>query len=129
MVRVLVVGIDPDLVDYTDPALPSGLNAEAVRAGVDRGLNDLRAAGHDPTHQYVTPDPADLGGLADHLRHNQYECVTVGGGVRLPPRNLTLFEAILNVIAASASKPAIALVSRPDEVAVAVARVLRSNLQ
>ena len=125
MARVLVIGIDPDLVDYSDPALPPGLNADGVRAGVERGLSDLRDAGHDPAHHYITPDPASLGSLADHLRHNQYECITIGGGVRLPPRNLVLFEAVLNVVAASAFRPTIALVSRPDEVAAAVARVLR----
>jgi len=34
MVRVLLVGYDPEAVDYSDPALPPGMNAEKIRAGI-----------------------------------------------------------------------------------------------
>ncbi|WP_242138503.1 hypothetical protein [Sphingomonas sp. TREG-RG-20F-R18-01] len=32
--RVLIVGLDPDLVDYTDPDLPPGMDAARVHAGL-----------------------------------------------------------------------------------------------
>lgn len=35
MTRVLFVGQDPKTVDFTDPALPPGLNAEKIQAGID----------------------------------------------------------------------------------------------
>ena len=114
MARVLMIGIDPAKVDFSDPALPPGLNAEAIRRGIDLGLEQLRAAGHEAGHLFIPPDPDDLGVLADRLAGEPVDCVVVGGGVRLPPRNLPLFEAVLNTIARAATAPAIALVSRPD---------------
>jgi hypothetical protein len=35
MMRVLFVGQIPETVDYRDPALPPGLNAEKIYAGID----------------------------------------------------------------------------------------------
>lgn len=124
MASVLMIGIDPDLVDFSDPALPPGMTADMIRAGIVRGLDDLRAVGHTPDHLYISTDPAGLGALADRLARAPVDCVIVGGGVRLPPRNLAVFEAALNTIAAAWPVPAIALVARPDEAADAVARAL-----
>lgn len=124
MARVLLVGLDPDGVDLSDPAFPPGLTAEAIRQGIARVMDALRAAGHDPRHLYIPADPADQGSLAETLARDPVECVVVGGGVRLPPRNLPLFEAVLNVIARAACRPAIALNARPEDSAAAVARVL-----
>jgi len=44
MVRVLLVGYDPEAVDYSDPALPSGMNAEKIRAGCIHGEPSSTAA-------------------------------------------------------------------------------------
>ena len=35
MTRVMLVGYDPDTVDFSDPALPPGMNAEKIRAGIE----------------------------------------------------------------------------------------------
>ena len=53
MARVLLVGYDPDTVDYSNPALPPGMSAEKIRAGIavtlkqmtDRGVRPLNVAG------------------------------------------------------------------------------------
>ena len=37
MTRVLLLGLDPDTVDYSDPALPQGMTAEKVQAGITVG--------------------------------------------------------------------------------------------
>ena len=124
MARVLLVGIDPEAVDFSDPALPPGMDAETIRRGIARGLDDLRAAGHDTQQLYIPADPAGLGELAGRLAREPVDCVVVGGGVRIPPRNLLLFEAVLNIIAGAPGTPTIALVTRPDDAAPAVARVL-----
>ena len=34
MTRILLLGLDPEMVDYSDPELPPGMTAEKVRAGV-----------------------------------------------------------------------------------------------
>jgi hypothetical protein len=33
--RVLFVGQTPETVDFTDPSLPPGFNAEKIQAGID----------------------------------------------------------------------------------------------
>ena len=124
MPRVLMVGIDPEQVDYSDPALPPGLNAETIRRAIARGLDELRTAGHDVHHLYIPADPSGVGELAARLERNPVDCVVIGGGVRLPPRNLLLFEAVLNAVASASPTPAIALIARPEESALAAARVL-----
>jgi hypothetical protein len=124
MARVLIIGIDPDEVDFSDPALPPGLTAALIRQGIVRGQEALDRAGHAVEHMFVPADPSRLQAFAQRLEADRFDCVIVGGGICLPPRNRTLFEAALNVIARSRHHPAIALVSRPEEVADAAARVL-----
>ena len=34
MSRILLLGLDPETVDYSDPALPPGMTAEKVHAGI-----------------------------------------------------------------------------------------------
>ena len=34
MTRILLLGLDPETVDYSEPALPRGMTAEKVRAGI-----------------------------------------------------------------------------------------------
>ncbi|QGN53872.1 hypothetical protein [Novosphingobium sp. Gsoil 351] len=125
MARILMVGIDPDLVDFSDPALPPGVTVEVIRSGIVSGLADLRNAGHDADQLYIPPDPLALDGLRAKLAEQPVDCVIIGGGVRIPPRNLALFEAVLNAIGSATPTPAIALVSRPDEALQAVGRALR----
>ena len=36
MARILLLGLDPETVDFSDPALPPGMTAEKVRAGIKR---------------------------------------------------------------------------------------------
>jgi hypothetical protein len=43
MKRVLLIGFDPATVDYSDPALPPGMTAEKIHAGVKLALADVEA--------------------------------------------------------------------------------------
>lgn len=124
MVRVLAIGIDPDEMDYTDPALPSGMTAEVVRREVERAVAQLCEAGYDAHHLYIPADPSRLNGLSEALATLSVDCITIGGSVRLPPRNLDLFEAVINTVIRTSRPPAIALPARPEEIAAAVARVV-----
>jgi hypothetical protein len=38
MTKVLLVGLKPEAVDYSDPALPPGMNAKKIQAAIDLGL-------------------------------------------------------------------------------------------
>ena len=41
MKRVVLIGFDPAAVDYSDPALPPGMTAEKIHAGVKLALADF----------------------------------------------------------------------------------------
>jgi hypothetical protein len=125
MARVLLIGIDPDEVDFTDPALPPGLDPEIIRRGVAIAQGALKAAGREAAQAYLPANPeAAVLRLEAELGRASFDCVVIGGGVVMPPRNRRLFEALLNAIGRHHPTPAIALISRPEEAADAVARVL-----
>jgi len=45
MTRVLLLGLDPETVDFSDPALPTGMTAEKVRAGIAVELKQFAERG------------------------------------------------------------------------------------
>ena len=45
MTRVLLVGPEPEAVDYSDPALPPGMNAKKIQAAIDLGLKQMTDRG------------------------------------------------------------------------------------
>jgi len=48
MARVLLLGYDPDTVDFSDPALPPGMTAEKVHAGIAVAMWLLPAVDETP---------------------------------------------------------------------------------
>lgn len=125
MAHVLLIGITPEEVDFSDPALPPGMSAASIRAGVVASVAALTAAGHTVNQTYIPIEPADaLAVLNARLAAERFDIVVIGGGVIVPPRNRPLFEAMLNAIARCHPAPAIGLIERPDLAAAAVARVL-----
>jgi hypothetical protein len=59
------------------------------------------------------------------LASTSYDCVVIGAGVRLPPRRIEVFEAVLNAVHKGAPGALIAFNTRPDDSADAAARWLR----
>jgi hypothetical protein len=54
MARILLVGLDPETVDFSDPALPPGMTVEKIRAGIfpaSSSCNSLSRAHHHSTRQ------------------------------------------------------------------------------
>ena len=56
MGRVLLVGYDPETVDYFDPALPPGMNVEKIRAGIALALKQMTDRGWEADLCLVRPD-------------------------------------------------------------------------
>ena len=123
--RVLLVGYDPDTVDFSDPALPPGATAEKVRAGIAVAMKQFAERGWEADLGFIRPDESAVPTLEHHLAQKRYDCVVIGAGVRLPPRSLVLFEALINAIHKSAPGAAIAFNTTPHDSADAAARWLR----
>jgi hypothetical protein len=93
MTRVLLVGLQPEAVDYSDPVLPPAMDAKKIWAGIDLALKQMTDRGWQADVCLIQPD-ATGPALERRLRATTYDCVVVGAGVRLPPKNLLLFEII-----------------------------------
>jgi hypothetical protein len=122
MTRILLLGLDPDTVDFSDPALPPDMTAEKVHAGIAVALKHFTDRGWESDVGFIRPDKTAGPTVERLLRSTSYDCVVVGGGVRLPPRNLALFEVVINAIRKAAPSAAIAFNTRPDDSADAAAR-------
>ena len=122
MARILLVGLDPETVDFSDPALPPGMSVEKVHAGIAVALRQFTEHGWESDVGFIRPDETAGPTVERQLRSANYDCVVIGGGVRLPPRHLALFEVVINAIRRAAPGAAIAFNTRPDDSADAAAR-------
>ena len=124
MTRILLLGLDPETVDFSDPALPPGMTAEKVHAGIEVALKQFAERGWEGEIGLFRPDESAGPTIERHLKSKNYDCVVIGAGVRLPPRSLSLFERVINVVRRAAPGAAIAFNTRPEDSAEAAARGL-----
>ncbi len=122
MKRVLLVGLDPATVDFSDPALPPGMTAEKIHAGIKLALTDMNGRGWLTENCFINPDETAVPTVERCLADVHYDCVVVGAGLRLPPSRLALFEAVVNAIHRAAPQTTIAFNSRPEDTGAAAAR-------
>ena len=127
MARVLLVGLDPESVDFSDPALPPGMTAEKIRAGLALAMNDFAERGWEGDLGLILPDESAGPTVKNLLSRKTYDCVVIGAGVRLPPRHLALFEIVVNAIHRGAPSASIAFNTVPHDSADAAGRWLASE--
>jgi hypothetical protein len=124
MTRVLLLGYDPETVDFSDPALPPGMTAEKIHAAIAVAMKQFAERGWEADLGLIRPDQTAGPTVERLLALKSYDCVIIGAGVRVPPRGLVLFEAVINAIHRAAPGAAIAFNTRPDDSADAAARWL-----
>ena len=56
MTRILLLGLDPETVDFSDPALPPGMTVQKVRAGIEVALKQFSDHGWDSDAGFIRPD-------------------------------------------------------------------------
>lgn len=102
MTRVLLIGYAPDAVDVSDPALPPGMDAEKIAAGIATGLRQMIDRGWKAEFCSILPDLTAASTVSHHLASAAYDCIVIGG-VRLASKGLLEFEAVINTVAAPPS--------------------------
>jgi len=125
MTRILFVGQKPETVDFSDPALPPGFNAEKINAGIAVAVAQIKQRGWQGDTCMISPDEAGGAMLEKQLQGANYDCVVIGGGLRIPPKSLALFERVINIVHRSAPSAAIAFNTRPEDTAEAASRQLK----
>ena len=98
------------------------MTAEKVHAGIAVAVKGFADRGWESDVCYIRPDATAGPAVERQLASKSYDCVVIGGGVRLPPRGLQTFEVVLNAVHRGAPRAAIAFNTRPDDSADAAAR-------
>ena len=124
MKRVLLVGQQPETIDFSDPALPPGMNVEKVDAGLAANQSQMAERGWSVDQCLLRPDETAGPTVERQLAADVYGCVVIGAGIRVPPRSLLMFEAVINAVHRAAPGAVIAFNTRPDDSAEAAARWL-----
>src|SRR5262245_50224201 len=79
MKRVLLVGLDPAIVGFSDTALPPGMNAEKIHAAVSVALADMAQRGWEAENCFIIPDETAVPAVERRLAEGRYDCVVIGG--------------------------------------------------
>lgn len=124
MKKVLIIGIDPQTIDFTSPEIPQGLTIEKIEKGTQATLEKLHGMGYDANAFLIKTGSTDLSSLAKQLKEEKYDGVVVGNGIRGMSSNFILFERIINVIHEAAPGSKIIFNSLPTDTDVAVKRWL-----
>jgi hypothetical protein len=122
MPTVLIIGQAPETVDFSDPAIPPGMSADKVHAGLVAAQRQLTGQGfHADVCLTDTGETAEAV-IAEQLARTAYDCVVIGAGIRTVAARLLLFEKVINAVHRGAPRAAIAFNTRPDDSAEAALR-------
>ena len=121
---VLVIGLDPTLIDFSQPGYPPGMDAAKVLAGLKFSEDELTRLGYS-----VQMCLTDFGETAEavfqsQLKQKRFDCVLIGAGVRTNPSNFILFEKLINVAHEHAPQAKLCFNTLPSDIAEAVQRWL-----
>ncbi len=124
MKTILVIGMNPRTIDFTNPELPKGLTVEMVEQGTKATLEKLMAMGYEAEAFLIDTGTTDFTHLAKQLKAKNYAGVVIGNGIRSQTSNFILFEQIVNIVHANASKSIIIFNTLPTNTDEAVKRWL-----
>src|ERR1700740_2860513 len=93
---VLLIGEDPGLVDYSNPAIPEGMNADVIWNGITEAQKRFEDLGYRTDLCVIDRGETAEAMIAEKLASSRYDCIVIGAGLRLPPGNLLLFEEVIN---------------------------------
>jgi hypothetical protein len=124
MPRILVIGYAPDAVDFTDPAVPPGLNEELVAEGIKRDVQLMHDRGWEAEHLPIRLDGSLSGDIQDRLANTTFDCIVIGAGVRMTTKHVAEFEEVVDAVRSGAPRTPIAFNSSPDSSGDAAARRL-----
>ena len=102
------------------------MTAEKIHAGIAVAMKGFADRGREADVCFIRPDETAGPTVERQLGSTSYDCVVIGAGVRLPPKRIAIFEAVINVIHKAAPSATIAFNTLPENSADAAARWLRN---
>lgn len=124
MKKILITGMNPHTIDFTNPEIPEGLTIEIIEQGAKATLKKLISMGYDAELFLIESGATDLKSFTKQLNKKSYDGVVIGNGIRSITANFILFEQIINAVHAYAPKSKIIFNTRPSNTDEAVKRWL-----
>jgi hypothetical protein len=83
---VLIIGEDPDLIDFSAPYAPPNMDAHKVMEGLNGSHDRLKGLGHE-ARILLTRDATMVDAqVSEALKESRYDVIVIGAGLRtLPP--------------------------------------------
>jgi hypothetical protein len=121
---VLVIGLDPTLIDFSQPGHAAGMDPTKVLAGLKSSEDELTRLGYSVRLCLI-----DFGATAEavvqsQLQQKRFDCILIGAGVGTNPSNFLLFEKLVNVVHEHAPQAKLCFNTMPNDTAAAVQRWL-----
>ena len=127
--KVLLVGIDPYLIDFTSPEFAAfpGLTAQKVEAGIKGSIDQLNQKDFVAELCWTDFGQTAASVLEKKLKQQDFEVVLIGAGIRVPEKNLFLFEQLLNVIHTHAVQALICFNTSPADTIASIERIVKQT--
>lgn len=119
----LIVGIDPDAIDFSGPNTPPGMRAEKLSAEVEESRRQLADQGDRADLCAIKLDESAGARVSEQLARARYDCILIGGGLR-SDKSIGVVERTINAVHQHAPDAAIAFLKLPRDAVAAAARVL-----
>ena len=121
---VLVIGLDPTLIDFSQPGYAAGMDATKVLAGLKSSEDELTRLGYAVQMCLTDFGETAEAVLQSQLKRKPFDCILIGAGVRANPSNFMLFEKLINVVHEHAPQARLCFNTMPSDTAAAVKRWL-----
>jgi hypothetical protein len=119
---VLVIGLDPTLIDFSQPGYAPGMDPQKVLAGLKVSEEELTRLGYNVQMCLTDFGETAAAAVRGSLEQTRFDCVLIGAGVRVNPSNFLLFEKLVNVVHEHAPQAKICFNTLPSDTAAAVQR-------
>jgi len=124
----LIVGIDPDSIDFSGPNTPPGMTAGKLSAEVEESRRQFADQGDRADLCAIKLDESAGARVSEQLARSKYDCILIGGGLR-PDESIGVLERIINAVHQYAPDAAIAFLKLPRDAVAAAARVLSRDFK
>ena len=122
--EVLVIGLDPALIDFSQPGYAPGMNATKVLAGMKSTEDELTRLGYRVQMCLTDFGETAAAVVQNQLKQQRFGGIVIGAGVRTNPSNFILFEKLINVVHEHAPQAKLCFNTVPSDTAEAVKRWL-----
>jgi len=122
--RVLIIGLDPTLIDFSQPGYAPGMDATKVLTGLKSCEDELTRLGYH-AQMCLTDFGETAEAVVQHeLKQARFDCIVIGAGMRTNPSNFLLFEKLINVVHEHAPQARLCFNTLPSDTTAAVRRWL-----